>query len=192
MWNLLSQTRNLKFCQVWDEDSKFLEDYKSSPFHNAADCIISDENVILTYFLLYNRYGNSQIANMDVNQFKFKVFGLIMQYGPTWEQKLKIQAKLRSLGLDDASEIYKGSKAIYNHAYNPETQPKTGDLDELDYINDQNTTNYKKSKLEGLATLVELLRDDVSSQYIDKFRKLFKQFVAPMPAFVYVTEEDDL
>ena len=114
-----------------------------------------------------------------------------MQYGPTWEQKLKIQAKLRSLGLDDTSEIYKGSKAIYNHAYNPETQPKTTDLDELEFINDQNTTNYKKSKLEGLAILADLLRDDVSSQYIDKFRKLFKQFVAPMPALVYVTEGDE-
>ena len=30
---------------VWDEASKFLEDYKNSPFYNAADCILSDANI---------------------------------------------------------------------------------------------------------------------------------------------------
>ena len=191
--NLLNpQRRNLTFTEVWNESEKFLDDYKSSPFYNAAGCTMEESNITLTYFLLYNRYGNSQIANEDYNQFKFKVFGLIMQYGPTWEQKLKIQAKLRSLGLDDTSEIYKGAKAIYNHAYNPETSPSTQSDVELTYINDQNVTNYKKSKLEGLALLADLIKDDVTSMYIDKFRKLFKQFVAPMPTLMYVTEEIEL
>ena len=144
----------------------------------------------MTFYLLFNKYGNTPIANMDVNQFKFRIFGVIMQYGPTWEQKLKIQAKIRSFGLDDNSEIYKGSKAIYNHANNPETQPTTADLEEINYINDQNTTGYKKSKLEGLAILAETLRDDVTSTYIDKFRKMFKQFVSIVPHTIYVEEEE--
>lgn len=190
MTMMIPKYSTMTFSQVWDEASKFVADFKASPFYR-ADQLVKDDNLTLTYYLLYNKYGNSPIANRDLNQFKFKTFGTIMQFGPAWEQKLEIQAKIRSLGLADDSEIYKGSKAIYNHAYNPETEPSTGDLDEINYVNEQNTTNYKKSKLEGLATLAEVLRDDVTSSYIDKFRKLFKQFVMPIPHAIYVEEEED-
>lgn len=188
---MIPRYSTMTLTDVWDEASKFLDEYKASPFYNAADCSLLDSNITLTYYLLFNKYGNTPIANMDVNQFKFRVFGTIMQYGPTWEQKLKIQAKLRSLGLDDNSEIYKGSKAIYNHANNPETTPTTADLEEINYINDQNTSNYKKSKLEGLALFADSLRDDVTSSYIDKFRKMFKQIVFIVPHIIYESEEEE-
>ena len=160
MMNLVQTKNRMTFTDVWDEASKMLNDFKSSPFYDTTNFNIGDSSVTMTYFLLYNRYGNTEIINNDLNQFKYKLFGVIMQYGPTWEQKVKIQAKIRSLGLEDTSDIYKGSKAIYNHAFNPETTPTTGDLEEINYINDQNTTMYKKSKLEGLAILVESLKDD--------------------------------
>lgn len=179
------------FVQVWDNVDSFVEEYKASPFYNAVGQTVHDPYLVLNFYLLYNRYGNTPIANQDENQFKFKLFGTVMQYGPTWEHKLKIQEKIRGLGMEDNSEIFVGSKAIYNHAFNPENQPKTTDLDEIEYINDQNVTNYKKSKLEGLAILAETLRDDVSSSYIDKFRKLFKQFFFPIPHVIYVSEDDD-
>ena len=179
------------FTQVWDNVDSFVNDYKDSPFYNAVGQELDDAYLILTFYLLYNRYGNTPIANQDENQFKFKTFGLVMQYGPTWALKLKIQEKLRDLGLDEDSEIYKGSKAIYNHAFNPETQPTTGDLEEINYINEQNTTGYKKSVLEGLALLAESIRDDVSSSYIDKFRKLFKQFFFPIRHAIYISEGED-
>ena len=195
MTMMIPQCSNKTFTQVWDKASDFVAEYKASPFYNKVNfdnqTDIDDDRLTLNYYLLYNRYGNNPIANNDVNQFKFKLFGLIMQFGPTWEEKLKIQSKIRSLGLADSSDIYKGSKAIYNHAYNPETTPKTTDLDEINYINDQNVTSYKKSKLEGLASLAEVLRDDVTSSYIDKFRKLFSQFVYPIPHAIYVEEEEE-
>jgi hypothetical protein len=78
------------------------------------------------------------------------MFSVIFQYGPTWQKRLDIQAKIR--GLTD-SDILIGSKAIYNTALNPSTAPSTGSLEELTYINSQNTTNYKKSKLEAYAQL---------------------------------------
>ena len=188
MTNLLATKNRMTFDQVWEDVTKFLEEFKASPFYDTTNFNIDDSSVTMTYYLLYNRYGNTEIVNNDLNQFKFKLFGTIMQYGPSWQQKVKIQAKIRSFGLEDTSEIYKGSKAIYNHAVNPETSPATGDLEEIGYINDQNTTSYKKSKLEGLAILVESLKDDVTSMYIDKFRKLFKQIIIVTPHVVYKEE----
>lgn len=188
--NLLPSYNTKLFTEIWDNAEDFLEEYKNSPFYVNNNTLL-DDNVVLTYYLLYNKYGNNPIINYDENQFRFKVFGAMFQYGPAWATKLQIQEKVRSLGVADTSEIYKGSKAIYNHAFNPETTPKTGDLDEINFINDQNTTTYKKSKLEGLATLAEVLRDDVTSTYIDKFRKFFKQFVMPVRRAIFVTEEEE-
>lgn len=100
--------------------------------------------------MLYARYGNSSIANEDVNQFKYKVFSIIFQYGPTWEKRLDIQSKLRNLS--DA-DILAGQKAVYNNALNPGTAPGTSSPEELTYINAQNTTSLKKSKMDAYMQL---------------------------------------
>ena len=79
---------------------------------------------------------------------------------------------------------------MHNHAYNPSTVPSTGSLDELNYINDQNTTNLKKSKMDAYEQLLSLLEVDVTEEFISKFKKCFKVFVAPEEPLLYVTEED--
>lgn len=177
------------FTEVFDEATDFVTEFKASPFYNSPLGTLEDNSIVISYYLLYNKYGNNPIANMDENQFKFKLFGILAQFGPTWQLKLKIQEKLRSLGLDSNSEIYKGSRAIYNHAFNPETTPSTADLNELNYINEQNTTGYKKSVLEGLALLMESLKNDVTDDFINKFRKLFKIIVYPEKVLLYESEE---
>ena len=83
----------------------------------------------------------------------------------------------------------------YNSALNPSDAPSTGTLEELDFINGQNTTNYKKSKMDAYGQLWDLLSTDVTEEFIVKFRNCFKQFVAPDRRWIYVTdveeEEDD-
>ena len=59
---------------------------------------------------------------------------------------MDIQNKIRNLTED---EIRIGTKAIYNQAVNPGTEPSTGSLEELTSISAQNTTGYKKSKLDA-------------------------------------------
>lgn len=99
-----------------------------------------------------------------------------------------MQQNLRNISEDD---LLKGSKAIYNHAFNPSAAPTTGTLEEIDYINDQNTTNYKKSKMDAYTQLWELLKTDVTGEFLAKFQKCFKQFVKPERTWIYVTELDE-
>lgn len=176
-----------KFTDVWDNAAEFVSDYKSSGLYDTNNKI-SDTSATTLYYLLYARYGNSPLANRDITQFQYKVFSIIFQYGPKWEKDLDIQAKVRAL-TDD--QIRLGSKAIYNQALNPQTSPSTAALEELTYINQQNTTNYRKSPLEGYAMLEELLRDDISKIFIDKFNICFKKFVSSEKPLIYVTEEDE-
>lgn len=171
------------FTDIWQDAGEFLEDYKD----NGIPTTISESSLNTLFYLLYARHGNSAIANLDETQWKYRVFTVIFQYGPTWEKKLDIQQKLRDISDED---LLKGSKAIYNHAFNPSTEPATLSLAELEYINDQSTTNYKKSKMDAYTQLIELLETDVTGAFLDKFKPLFAKFVYTKPD-IYVTELDD-
>ena len=142
------------FCEIWDSSDKFLADYNNTgtEFTNQVPTTISQENALMTYLLLFSRYGNNPIANYDVTQFKNKIFTIIWQYGPAWEKRLSMQEDIRNLTLQ---EITQGTKTdwssegtqsqnnsgtdttINNHAYNPSTAPTTQSTNELDYIDQQ-------------------------------------------------------
>jgi len=186
-FSMTPQYSTVLFTEVWDDVDEFKTDLAASPFAGSISAADPD-NVSLVFYLLYARYGNNPIANRDVNQFKYKIFSVIFQFGPTWEKRLDIQSKLRAISDED---LLKGSKAIYNAALNPSTTPSTSTLEELTYINSQNTTNYKKSKMDAYAQLWELLSTDVTGAFIEKFKICFKQFVAPERPLIYVTEETE-
>lgn len=197
MSNMLPRYSTELFTEVWDNAADFVSDYKSSGLY-VTNSKISDASATTLFYLLYARYGNSPIANRDVTQFQYKVFSIIFQYGPKWEKDLDIQKAIRDLSVnysdvDDRTKpsVFWGSKAIYNQALNPQTTPSTASLEELTYINQQNTTNYKKSPLDGYAMLEELLRDDITKIFIDKFNICFKKFVSNERPLLYVTEEDE-
>lgn len=177
----LPQYNTVLFSDVFTSDEDFKNELSNYPE------TIDGDHLTLTYLLLSARFGNTPIANRSIEQFIVKVWSVIFQYGPAWVKKLEVQQAIRDLDLD---EFRDGTKAIYNHAFNPESAPSTDTLDELTYINDQNTTKYKKSKAEAYATLLELLQDDVSETYINKFKHLFKQFVMPEETLLFVSETE--
>lgn len=180
------------FSEIYSEASKFVADYKASGLYDATsghlNNSLSDEKATTLFYLLYAKYANNPIANLDENQFKYKMWSTIFKYGPTWEKKLDIQNKIRELTED---EIRVGSKAIYNHAYNPSTEPSTASLEELTAINEQSTTNYKKSKVDAYMALWQIVVSDVTGAFIKKFEPLFKQFVTPERTWIYVQELED-
>lgn len=185
--NMIPRYDTKLFTEVWEVVNDFIYDYNQLPA--GMRVMKSDLSTLTTlFYLLYAKYGNNPIANMDENQWKFKVFSIIYQFGPTWEKKQDIQNKLRAL-TDD--ELFQGAKAIYNNAVNPGEAPTTGTLEELNYINSQNTTNYKKAKMEAYTELWDILNDDITARFIEKFRPCFKIFVQPERQFIYVTEDEN-
>lgn len=176
--------RTRKFREVFESDTAFLDAYTNSGIPK----VLTDENLKILYLLLFARYGNSSVASSDEQQFKYKVYSVIYMYGPAWQKRIELQNKLIELSDD---EIVKGSTAIYNSASNPGQMPTTQTLEELNYINEQNTTKYKKSKLEGYATLYSIIRTDVTEEFIRKFKKLFIKVVEPQEPLWYATEEEE-
>lgn len=184
---LIPQYSTVIFTDIWDSAADFKEEFLESPFSTSLGTSPVDY-VSTVFYLLYARYGNNPIANYDITQWKFKIFSTIFQYGPSWQKRLEIQNKLRALS---ESDMLAGSRAIYNTALNPSTVPSTATTEELTYINSQNTTNYKKSKMEAYAQLWDLLETDVTEEFLLKFKKCFKIFVSAEQPLLFVSDEEE-
>lgn len=194
---LYSNSRTRKFTDIWGEADDFLSDYKEFNYNNEMLALnaLNDDIVRAIYYLLYSKYGNSSVASSDENRFKYDLYTTIFSYGPTWAKKIKIQSDIRKMELD---ELQKGGKAIYNTAFNPsqpvangeasESGEGTNSLEELKYINQQNTTNYKKSKIDAYTLLLDLLETDVTSEFLRRFQKLFKYGPVNELPLYYITE----
>jgi hypothetical protein len=181
--------RTRTFADIFDNSEELVEAYGEFPPSSMYTGGLGQPEIETIYYLLYARYGNSHIAYTDENQFRYALYSIIWQYGPTWKKRLDIQQSLRELRADFTEDgIFAGGKAIYNHSFNPNTAPSTSTMEELLTINDQNTTNYKKSKMEGYAQLLSLLDTDVTGEFIDKFKKLFIVITAPDYPLYYTTE----
>lgn len=177
------------FTQVFPSYNDFKSDYDDlMPLISGGVAPLMVDNIRATYYLLYARYGNTPIVNFDETQFKMKLMAVIATYGPTWERKKAIQKSLRDL---TEEQLLQGAKQIYNHAFNPSTEPTTAQLEELTHINDQNTTNNKKSRMEAFSILWANLHVDSTDEYMNKFKNCFSRFVGNQFPVIYVDEEDE-
>lgn len=189
--------RTRTFSEIFDSFDKFKAEYEKSSLKVAFSTPITDETTgkVFTgltleqfYYMMYAHYGNSHIAYSDENQFKYYMYTIMYQEGPTVIRQREVREQLLALGED---ELINGGKAIYNHSFNPSTLPSTSTLEELTTINDQNTTNYKKSKIEGYTAFLELIDKDPIDEFIHKFRRLFIKVLAPDYPLLYKTYMED-
>lgn len=186
------QFDNITFSELYPTQEDFVNQYKVVGFPQTFEggTYVSDDDLKLIWLLLIGRFADSTIKPYNTfGAFHVRFMSRVWQHAPAWKKKLDIQNKLRSLSLEDGSEIYKGSSAIYNSAMNPSTMPSTQDTEELNFVNQQNVTKYKKSKLEGLAILSDLLKNDVTEQFLRRFDDLFKTIIYAGRELTYITEE---
>jgi len=184
---------NYSFTDVWGNANDFINGndeldrigWKTCPFYE--DDLISDKYIEFIYFLLYANYGNSHIASSDVNRFQFKLMSLVYQYGPLWIKKTEIQKRIRNL---TEEEIRSGSKSVYITAQHDGSAPSTDSLEELLHIESQNVTKNQRGKLEGYGLLLELLKTDVTEEFVNKFKKLFQVVSSNECPILYSEEEE--
>ena len=170
------------FTDIFPDFNTFKAEYVESQLADTR-ATLKEESLKSLYYLLYARYGNSHVIFYDENQFKYNVFSLIFMYGPTWERKLDLQHKLRSLTED---ELITGSTTSQTHAYNPSSLSP----EEINYINEQNKTKYVKSKMEGLSMGAQHLEKDVTKEFLDRFQTLFIRILVPNIPLYYVNEQN--
>ena len=187
--DLRPQYSTMTFAQVYPSYEKFKEDYDALITLVSGGVLpLTNANAQATFYLLFARYGNNPIVNFDITQFKMKLMSVIATYGPVWEKKKAIQKSLRDLS---EAELLQGAKQIYNHAFNPSTEPSTQELEELTHINDQNVTNNKKAKMEAYSILWANLHVDATDEYLNKFKNCFSRFVGDQCPILFAVDEED-
>lgn len=179
--------RTRTFSDIFDSLDEFTAWLTSedNAFGTEIRQLLTDNDLRLIYGLLYAKYGNSHIASSSEDQFIWQVASIIYQKAPLWKKKTDVQKKLREM--TDA-DLQLGTKQIVNHSNNPSTAPSTATLEELTTIDQQNTMTYKKSKLEGYANLLLLLRDDPTDEFLSYFKRLFLVIVEPQEPLWYVSD----
>lgn len=177
---------NKRFLDVFPDAEAFKEQYKYYSTLFNSPITVEEDQMAFIYYLLYSKYGSEYIAMSNTTRFEAKLFATLELAAPILLKELEIQKKLLTLSEED---IHSGGRAIYNHAFNPSGSPSTSALEELPFINDQNTTQYKKSPMEGYSILLSLLDDDLLENFLRKFKKLFLRVLAPTLARLYDVQE---
>ena len=128
------------------------------------------------YYLLWARYASSHIRSDYPQQWKMKLMMTVFEYGPTWSKRLEIQEKVRNMSDD---EIQKGTIMTYNTAMNPDGAPTTETWETLKGINSQNKNLYQRGKLDSYAYIDQILKTDVTREFVEKFKKFFDIMASP-------------
>ena len=76
-------------------------------------------------------------------------------------------------------EIQKGTIMTYNSAMNPDGAPTTDTWDTLQGINSQNKSLYQRGKLDSYAYIDQILKTDVTREFVEKFKKFFDIMASP-------------
>jgi hypothetical protein len=167
---MVREQNQKRFCDIYSDADSFLEDMGSLGLAKNLE----DDDYRTVFFLLFAKYGDTGITGYnDETRWKMRLQSVIWQYGPEWKKKLSLQEEIRGMSVDDAM---KGAVMIYNHAINPSTEPSTGTDTELDYINEQTQNRSKKSRVDAIATLWDLMESDVTASFLNRFKDLFTKF----------------
>lgn len=182
---LFTQQYTRTFSEIYPDYETFLADYTDI---GITPRLKSTEFLTQIYILLMGEYASSSIMSLNEDQFRVKLFTRIMSYGPQFERELEVQHILTNM---TDEELQVSSKAIYNTALNPSSDPSTDTLEEILTINQQNVTKHKRSKLDAYAMLKDLLDDNLTKKFIKRFDDLFVRVLRTNQPLYYVTEVDE-
>ena len=167
-----------KFEELWESSTAFLDAYHNQSLPQE----LKDETITTLYYLLYGRYGSDCISGTNVRQWEYRFWGMVFQYGPAWEKRLEVQKRVRELSEDDLRD---GDLSLNNLAYNPGTEPATTSTEVLKGIAQQNAGIKKRSILGGYSMLESLLATDVSEEFLEHFKDLFKPLLYSGVPYLY-------
>ena len=174
--------RTSTFSDIYPTLDDFIEDYQNSGMPTTVAVNEGPLSATNIYYLLYANYADRHFISNNPTKRTLQLFSIIWQYAPTLNKKLELQDKLRKL-TDD--EVRNGTLQIHNFADHPDTDPSTRTDEQLEYISNQNTFKYKKSKIDAYTQLYEVLSQDLIQEFINKFKVLFIIVAEPTDPLLY-------
>lgn len=182
---LFTQQYTRTLSEIYPDLASFQDDYENI---GLPQRLKSAAFLGTIYILLMGEYASSSIMSLSEDQFRIKLFTIIMAHGPQYERELEIQSTLLAM-TDD--ELQVSSKQIHNVSLNPSTEPDPDTSEFLDTINQQNVTKHIRSPLTAYSYLGDLLDADLTKRFIQKFDKLFVRVLRTNNPLYYTTEDEE-
>lgn len=177
------------FSQIFPNYDSFKNMFDND-FDKVFKDVIPAANLKVLYWLLFSRYADNPVVNYSEMNFKAKLCAIVFAKGPAWVRKLAIQDSLRNLSEDD---LLTGARTIFNRAQHDETEPGTNTDEELTFLNSQDVSKQRRSKLDAYSYLQDILKWDTTEEFLAAFAKLFSKFVSPEITRVYENDiEEDI
>lgn len=107
-------------------------------------------------------------------------------YGPSWAKELELQQQLRGLTNEQLSE---GTVRLNNTVLNEGTvveDPKQL----LGRLNDQRASITQRGTIEQINSVLMLLKDDVTENFLDRFKPIFAIVTTPANELLYEVDDD--
>lgn len=145
----------------------------------------SKYNLHTIYELLIAKYAESHVR-CEEDLFKTRVCQLIWQYGPDWQRQMATNDNLLTL---TEAQLAAGNTNIYNHAAHPSTAPTTQSRTELGKIDNQSVQIRSLSKLETMLAGYKVASEQITKDFIDKFKPLMSACVYKGLTGYVITED---
>lgn len=182
---MITPNSNVIFTDIWEEPTDMITDFRDSYLNKAG---FTDTSLGVLYSQLYARHGSDHIAYSDAEQWKYAVFSIIYNEGMKWQVSRTTQDLLESLPED---EILYGGKVVTNATRNPSTSDKDmSDTSGLPTIDAQDASINVMNKVVAYSGYVSSLKD-VTTEFINKFDKLFSRVVTNPGRVMYRTEPEE-
>ena len=172
---------NLTFDLVFPSAADFITNLRATSLLTETE--ITDTFLTQLFYMLYAKHGTDPIKSANEDQWIYKVALVTKSYAPTFIKKQSIQAALRALDLEELREGYKN---IFNRAVNPSTTPSTDASEEIPFINDQNVNKGKRSKADAYAYLWDILKSNITEEFLRNYDKLFSMVATTTNRVVYM------
>ena len=179
--------RTAKFGDVYPDANSFIVDYRKSGLNLEE---FTDQSLTYLFYLLYAKYGNSNIASSDPNRFRYSVYEIIFSAGLQWQKAIEIQRKLMSLSDAQISEM---GRSIRSYARDPgeggTSVDNAGDV-LINYINDQTVNKNTLAPVGAYRSYIRSL-EDVTTGFLERFKSLFLKVVYPEEPLLYSMEDEE-
>lgn len=174
-----------RFTEVFTSVDTFITSFRESPLNDAN---LTDETLKKVFYELVAQYGDSYFKSTNDYRNKLKTFSILANEGVVYQKKLEIQKKLINLTLQ---ELMDNGVSISNYAENPGDEATTtidayeGE-DFLKYVNNQNVTKDKNSKLNAYKSQLYAIKN-VTTDFVKKFSQLFETILwsSYLPIYEY-------
>lgn len=180
---MLRETNEKTFSEIYNDADTFYKESNAYGFTQEID----EDSTKKVFYLLTARYGDCVTTGYtNEARWKMKLFSILWEYGPQWVRIMSVRTSLNALTEDEAK---KGTTVLVNHARNPQNKPTN---EELEYVDDQNTTKYRKSRMEALELMDEAAKSNGTNEFLARFKVLFNPVLMPSdPLYVYGMEDNE-